>query len=433
MIERYSREQMKKVWSDENRFQKWLDVEVALAEAQAEAGVIPNAAPKAFKSAKIKLKRISEIEAQTHHDVIAFTTSVSEQAGEMGRFLHYGITSSDVVDTALSLMIQESGQILLEDCQGVMDSLKNLALRTKDLLGIGRSHGIHAEPTSFGLRFVSFYEEMSRNKNRLEQALEQLRYGQFSGAVGNYTTTTPAIEEQACKRLGLKPEVVGTQVIPRDRHAEFFWAAAVTASGIERIATELRHLQRTEVLEVEEGFKKGQKGSSAMPHKKNPISGENLTGCARLLRAALIPALENVPLWHERDISHSSVERVQFPDVCILMDYALNRLKGLLDGLVIKEENITKNLDHLKGLALSGVLLSDLVKKGVSREEAYASIQKAAHNAWDQGVDFLSEFQKVPLSAKVFQGEELKKQYSPERFKRHVDTIYQRVFSSGKS
>jgi len=392
-------------------------------------GLIPKSVPEKLKKIKINQKRILEIEKETHHDLIAFTTSLSEQMGDEGRFLHFGATSSDIVDTALSLQIQESSRLLIPLYQGLLSVLKKRAFETKDILTIGRSHGIHAEPTSFGLKFVSFYEEMRRNLDRFEEASKGLAIGQLSGPVGNYSFNTPEIEVKVCELLELNPDPISTQVIARDRHAAFFSAIAITASSIERMAVEFRHLQRTEVLELEEGFSKGQKGSSAMPHKKNPISAENLTGCARLLRSYLNPALENIPLWHERDISHSSVERLIFPDACILLDYALTRLKNLIEGLVIKEESIQKNLDQLKGLPFSAAVLLDFVSKGLTREEAYVIVQRAAHEAWDQNRDFLEVLYQEPKAKKLYSTlDSLKDSFSKERYLREVNAIYDRVF-----
>jgi adenylosuccinate lyase len=346
-----------------------------------------------------------------------------------GKWLHFGMTSSDVIDTALSLTIQKAGSLVLDDIDLVLKSLKKLAEKHKHLPCIGRSHGIHGEPTSFGLRFLSYWSEIHRQKLRFQEALEDCRVGQFSGAMGNFSSLQPDWEQRACEKLGLRAEPVSTQIIPRDRHAQIFWCLASLGTSMERIATELRHLQRTEVLEVEEGFSKGQKGSSAMPHKKNPISAENITGCARLLRSTLHSCLENVVTWHERDISHSSVERVQFPDSFILVDYTLHRLHRLLEGLEVKEDAIRKNLNHLNGLPLSGIVLLDLVKAGFSREKAYELIQKIAHKSWSENLDFLSELEK-DTEAKKFLGTDLHKSYGEEKFLKHVDQIFERSFKS---
>lgn len=427
MISRYTRKAMARIWSDEHRFETWKKVEHAMATAQASKRVVPKEVPNAIKACKINLSRIDEIEKITKHDVLAFTTSLSEQMGENGKWLHFGMTSSDVIDTALSCLIQESGQLILGELEGVLTELKKLADENKKQISVGRSHGIHGEPTSFGLKFLSFWAEMNRNKERLEKALKQLKVGQFSGAMGNFSTLDPELEKSACEILGLQSEPISTQVIPRDRHSEYFFALAILGSGIERIAVELRHLQRTEVMEVEEGFSKGQKGSSAMPHKKNPISGENLTGCARMLRSSVNASLENIVLWHERDISHSSVERVFFPDASILADYALHRLKTLLSNLKIFPEQIEDNLNQLKGLPLSGVILVDLVKSGLSREKAYELIQKHAHHAWDQNQDFLSLLEKESEITTAL-GRDLRKKYSSDRFLTHVDHLYSRTY-----
>jgi adenylosuccinate lyase len=429
MIKRYSRDIMANLWTDEKKFSSWLNVELALANVQLDLGLIPVEAKNCFnKDYKINIDRILEIESETHHDVIAFCTSITEQMDENGRFLHMGVTSSDVIDTGLSLQIKESAEIIKEDIDKVLNSLKNISLKHKDTLTIGRSHGIHAEYTSFGLKFLSSYSEFKRNQTRMNRAFDQLKTGKLSGPVGNYTSITPEIEAKVCEKLGLSPEPVSTQIIPRDRLAELFMAGSLMAASIERISVELRHLQRTEVLEVEEGFSKKQKGSSAMPHKKNPVSSENLTGCSRMLRSYMGAALENIPLWHERDISHSSVERVFLPDFFILLDYALNRLNRLIENLVVKEDNIQSNLEMLRGLPFSGAILNEMVQAGVSREKAYRIIQRAAHGSWDSKQDFKETLKSDKEFTEIFEDSKIEEFFSESNYLRHVDEIYNRFF-----
>ncbi len=394
MIARYRRPEMARIWEDRTRYQKWLRVELAVCEALATRKIIP---PKDWrvlkKRGELLLKkggvdpaRVEFHENKTLHDVIAFTTAVAEKIGPASRYIHFGLTSSDVVDTSLSLLIQESGEILLDDVRALLGTLKKQALRYQKLPTIGRSHGIFAEPTSFGLKFLGWYMEWKRNLERLENALENLRTGKLSGAVGVNAHFDPAFEKRVLEGLGLKRETVSTQVIPRDRHAEFLGVLAICGSSMERVAVELRHLQRSEVGEVMEGFRKGQKGSSAMPHKRNPISSENLSGCARMLRAYAQTGFENISLWHERDISHSSVERVFFPDAMQLMDYALCRLNSVLSGLVVCEDRVLENLNSAGNLVYSGHYLLALVQKGVRREDAYAWVQECAMGSLSGGV-----------------------------------------------
>jgi adenylosuccinate lyase len=380
MIERYTRAQMGDIWATESRFAQMLRVEIAVAEVQAELGIIPAEAFAAIRQkSKFNVKRILEIEQKTKHDVIAFVSNVAESVGKFGAFVHYGMTSSDVLDTALSLQIAESEKVLLQSANKLRNALIKSAKKYRTTLCAGRTHGIHAEPTSFGLKLLGFVTELDRNILRLKSAFANAAVAKLSGAVGTYSGQSPEVEEKVAKLLGLTPETVATQVIPRDRHAEIFSALAILGGGIERLAVELRHLQRTEVGEVIEGFSKGQKGSSAMPHKRNPISGENLTGIARLLRGYALTALENVALWHERDISHSSVERVVFPDAFIVADYALDRLAGVVDNLEVNEERMLTNMDLSAGQLFSSHLLLHLVKAGLSREDAYALVQSASH------------------------------------------------------
>ncbi len=380
MIDRYTRAPMGAVWAQDNRFAKMLEVEIAVAEVQAELGLIPKEAAKAIKAkGAFSVKRINEIEETTRHDVIAFVSNVAEKVGPMGRYIHFGLTSSDVLDTAMSLLIRDAGEILGETLQRLAKILKDRAVEFAGTLTAGRTHGMHAEPTSFGMKLAGFWAETERNRERLQAALKQIEIAKLSGAVGTYSTQTHLVEQGVATKLRLEPERLATQVVPRDRHAEVMWSLAMVGAGLERLAVELRHLQRTEVGEVTEGFAQGQKGSSAMPHKKNPISAENITGCARLLRAYAHAALENVALWHERDISHSSVERVAFPDAFILCDYAADRAVRLIAGLEVDAERMVKNIDLSRGQLFSSHLLLALVDKGLRREEAYALVQRLSH------------------------------------------------------
>lgn len=381
MISRYSLPEMSEVWSEESKWSALMNVEIAVARAQADLGMIPKKAFKDISSnAKFNIKRIKKIEETTKHDIIAFVSCLAENVGDSGKYIHYGLTSSDVLDTGLALQIKMAGEEVLKKVEALLETLILMIHEHWDTLCVGRTHGIHAEPTTFGFKLCGFYEELKRNKERLVRALEQSTTGQLSGAVGTHSFLGPKVEALVCKDLGLKVEPVATQVTPRDRYAELFNAIAMTGTFIERISVELRHLQRTEVSEVIEGFSKGQKGSSAMPHKKNPISAENLTGAARLLRSYAQAAMENVALWHERDISHSSVERVIFPDAFILLDYALNRLNRVLKGLYVDKERMLKNLNSLGGQIYSSHLLLDLVDAGLKRELAYKIVQGLAHS-----------------------------------------------------
>lgn len=381
MIERYTRPEMGQIWTLENRFCRMQDVEVAVAKAQAEAGLIPKAAAiDIAKKSKFSVKRILEIEKSTKHDVIAFVSNLAENVGKNGRYIHYGMTSSDILDTAMSLLVKDAGDVLRRSIAALEKSLLKQTRLHKQTLCSGRTHGMHAEPTSFGLKMASFYAELQRNKKRFESAMDQMMICKLSGAVGTYSTQGMLIEKKVAKFLKLKPEVIATQVIPRDRHAELMFSLSILGTGIERLAVELRHLQRTEVGEVSEGFSKGQKGSSAMPHKKNPISSENLTGASRLLRAYASAALEDVALWHERDISHSSVERVIFPDAFILCDYAVHRMAGVIENLVIDKARMRQNMDLSQGQLFSSHVLLKLVDQGLSREDAYKMVQKVSHS-----------------------------------------------------
>ena len=390
MIERYSRKEVKKIWDDYNKYSLWLDIELAAAEAMEKLKIIPKGVVKKVKSkARINVKRILQIEDKVKHDVIAFLTSISETVGKEARHLHKGMTSSDVLDTCFNIQLKQSGEIILKDIDNLLNSIKKQALKHKYTLCIGRSHGIHAEPITFGLKMLSFYQEFLRNKKRLENSIKEISTCAISGAVGTFANVDPRVESYVAKKLKLKIEPISTQIIPRDRHAQFFSTMAIIASSIERLATEIRHLQRTEVLEVEEFFGKKQKGSSAMPHKKNPILSENLTGLARLIRSSVIPALENVTLWHERDISHSAVERNIGPDTTIALDFALARLNNVIKNLNIYPKKMKENLEITNGIFFSQRVLIELTKVGFTREEAYKVVQKNAMSAWQGNSSFL--------------------------------------------
>ncbi|MDA8413974.1 MAG: adenylosuccinate lyase [Desulfobacteraceae bacterium] len=431
MIERYSRPEMAQIWAAKNRFQIWLEIETLACEAQAELGVIPKeVVPVIRAKGEFNIARIDAIEAEVKHDVIAFLTSVSEFVGPEARFIHQGMTSSDVLDTCLSVQLTQAADELLADLDMVLESLKTRALEHKDTVCIGRSHGIHAEPVTFGLKLASFYAEMQRNRTRLAAARENIATGAISGAVGTFANIDPFVEEYVCAKMGLKPEPVSTQVIPRDRHAEYFCVLAVIASSMERIAIEVRHMQRTEVLEAEEFFSKGQKGSSAMPHKRNPILSENLTGQARYIRSLCIPALENVALWHERDISHSSVERYIAPDATVALDFSLRRLNGLIKNLVVYPENMLKNLNQMKGLVFSQKILLDLTQAGVSREDSYRLVQRNAMKVWEEGKDFQTELLADPEVTGSLGEDKIREAFDLNYHLKHVDTIFRRVFGA---
>ena len=389
MIERYSRKEVKAIWDDYNKYSIWLKIEITAAEAMEKFKIIPRGVTKKVKStAKINVKKILEIEKKVKHDVIAFLTSITEKSGKDARYLHKGMTSSDVLDTCFNLQLKQSGEFLLKDIDELLKSIKKQALKHKFTLCIGRSHGIHAEPITFGLKMLTFYQEFLRNKKRLENSIKEISTCAISGAVGTFANIDPRIENYVAKKLKLDIEPISTQVIPRDRHAQFFSTLAIIASSIERLATEIRHLQRTEVLEVEEFFGKKQKGSSAMPHKKNPILSENLTGLARLIRSSVIPALENVALWHERDISHSAVERNIGPDTTIALDFALNRLSNVVKTLNIYPKNMMKNLNITNGIFFSQRVLLELTSVGFTREQAYEIVQKNAMKSWKDNSKF---------------------------------------------
>ncbi len=431
MIPRYTRPEMAKIWEPENRFRIWLEIETLACEKMAELGVIPAEAVRVIREkGDFDIARIDAIEAEVKHDVIAFLTSVAEFVGPEARFIHQGMTSSDVLDTCLSVQLTQAADELIADLEMVLASIKERALEHKDTVCIGRSHGIHAEPVTFGLKLASWYAEMDRNLTRLKAARENIATGAISGAVGTFANIDPVVEEYVCEKLGLKPEPVSTQVIPRDRHAEFFSVLAIIASSMERIAVEVRHLQRTEVLEAEEFFSKGQKGSSAMPHKRNPILTENLTGQARYIRSFAIPAMENVALWHERDISHSSVERYIGPDATVALDFSLRRLSGLIKNLVVYPENMLKNLNQMRGLVFSQKILLDLTQAGVSREDAYRMVQRNAMKVWEEGKDFQEELLADSDVVNALGEAKIRESFDLNYHLKHVDTIFKRVFGS---
>ena len=429
MIPRYSRPQMAAVWEPENRFRIWFEIEAHACDAMAELGMIPKAAAKAvWERGRFEVARIDEIERETHHDVIAFLTNLAEHVGPEARFVHQGMTSSDVLDTCLALQLARAADILADDIDGLLAALRKRAVEHKDTLCVGRSHGVHAEPTTFGLKLAGFHAEFERDRRRLQAARAEIATCAISGAVGTFADIDPRIEEHVARKLGLEIEPVSTQVIPRDRHAQFFATLAVIAASVERLATEIRHLQRTEVREVEERFRAGQKGSSAMPHKRNPVLSENLTGLARVVRAAVIPALEDVALWHERDISHSSVERVIAPDATIALDFALVRLTGVIDKLIVYPEAMWENLEKLGGLVHSQRVLLALIQAGMSREAAYRVVQRSAMEAWKGREGFLELLIRDADVAAHLDTDALRNLFDLSHHTKHVDTIFRRVF-----
>ncbi len=429
MIERYTRPEMAAIWTVEKRYQTWLKVEILATEAWAELGEVPKEAIEVIKKkASFDAKKIDEIEKVVKHDVIAFLTSVNESIGPESRFLHKGMTSSDLIDTSFAVLLKEASEIIISDIKRCMEVLKRRAMEHKMTPTMGRSHGIHAEPVTFGLKMALMYEEMKRNLARMERARDVIACGAISGAVGTFANIPPFVEEYVCKHLGLTPEPVSTQVIQRDRHAEFFTTLALIASSIENFSVELRHLQRTEVLEAEEYFSPGQKGSSAMPHKRNPISAENLTGLARLVRSNSFAAMENVALWHERDISHSSVERIIGPDSTIMMNYMLNRFTDLMDKLIVYPENMMKNLNLLHGLIHSQRVLLALTVKGASREEAYNLVQRNAMKVWEEGKDFKELLLADQDVARYLDKKEIENSFDLHYHLKSIDHIFNRVF-----
>ncbi len=430
MISRYTRPEMGRIWEAENRYAKWLEVEIAACEAMAEEGLIPESAVETIrKRARFSVDRILEIEQETKHDVIAFLTNVEEHVGPDSRYIHLGLTSSDVLDTSLALLLKEALALIVQDVKELMDALHEGALEHKDTLMIGRSHGIHAEPTTFGLKLAVWYAEMKRNLSRLKEAEDIISCGMLSGAVGTFANISPGVEARACEKLGLTPAPISTQIIQRDRHAQVFTTLAILAGSLEKIAVEIRHLQRTEVGEAEEPFSKGQKGSSAMPHKKNPIGSENICGLARLVRSNAMAALENMPLWHERDISHSSVERVIGPDSTILIDFMLVRLSRIIKGLVIHPERMIENLNKTRGLIFSQQVLLRLAEKGLERQKAYVMVQRNALKVWKEDVPFKDLLLADQGILAFLSKEEIEEIFDLRYHLKHVEDIYKRVFT----
>ena len=431
MIPRYSRPEMARIWEPETKFRIWLKIEIYAAEAMAELGLIPKeAAEAAKKRGGFDIERIDAIEREVKHDVIAFLTSVAEHVGPEARYLHSGLTSSDVLDTCFNVQLTEAADILIADLDALLAALKDRAYEHKDTITVGRSHGIHAEPTTFGLKLAVAYAEFTRARERMVRAREEVATCAISGAVGTFAHVDPRIEAYVAEKLGLSPEPISTQVVPRDRHAAYFATLAVIASSVERLATEIRHLQRTEVLEAEEFFSEGQKGSSAMPHKRNPVLSENVTGLARVVRGYAMPALEDVALWHERDISHSSVERMIGPDATVTLDFALHRLTGIIKGLVVYPERMRANLDQLGGLIHSQRVLLALTSAGVSREDAYRLVQRNAMKVWQEGKDFQTELLADKDVTKVLSPEVIRAQFDLGYHTKHVDDIFKRVFGA---
>ncbi len=431
MISRYSRERMEAIWSPENRYRKWLDIEILACEAMAKRGEIPAESLRNIREkADFDVARIDEIEKTTKHDVIAFLTSVTEKVGEDGRFIHRGLTSSDILDTSLALLLREAAGILIEDLDLLLAALRRKAVTHRHTPMIGRSHGIHAEPITFGLKMCLWYAEMRRNRDRLVRARGAISVGKLSGAVGTFSFVDPAIEEYVCEKLELKPAPVSSQIVQRDRHAEYFSTLAIIASSIDKFAQEIRLLQRTEVREAEEYFSPGQKGSSAMPHKRNPVLSENLSGLSRLMRSYAVAALEDMALWHERDISHSSVERVIGPDATILLDFMLNRFTGLIDHLVVYPERMLANIGMTRGVIFSQTVLLKLIEKGVTREEAYAVVQRNAMRSWQEGLEFKDLLLRDPEVNSRIKPEDLDDAFQISHFLKRVDFIFDRVFGS---
>ena len=428
MIPRYSRKEVAQIWEPMNKFNIWLDIEIYAAQAMEKYKIIPKGvAAKVRKKSKINIKRIDDIEKKTKHDVIAFLTSIAEVVGPEAKYLHQGMTSSDVLDTCFNLQLKQTGKVLLQDIDKILKTLKNKSKKYKNTITIGRSHGIHAEPVTFGLKLATYYAEFKRNKKRLEQAIDEISTCAISGAVGTFAHIGPNIEKFVAKKLGLKPEPISTQIIPRDRHAYFFNVLALIASSAERLATEVRHLQRTEVLEAEEYFSSGQKGSSAMPHKRNPVLSENITGLARLVRSYSIPGMENIVLWHERDISHSSVERNIGPDATVTLDFLLVRLNNVVANLVVHPKTMEDNLNKFKGLIFSQGVMLKLTQKGVKREDAYKTVQQNAMKTWDKNEDFYENLKKDKIITKNLNEKELKQLFDVNYHKRYINHILGRV------
>jgi len=433
MIKRYSRKEIAKIWEEKNKYEVWLDIEIAVAQAMEKLKIIPKGvASKVKKKGKINVDRIHKIENKVHHDVIAFLTSITEKVGKEGKFLHQGMTSSDVLDTCFNFQLVQASKILNKDIDEILKVLKNKSLKYKNTICVGRSHGIHAEPTTFGLKFASYYEEFKRNKKRLENAVKEISTCAISGAVGTFANIDPKIEAFVAKKLRLKVEPISSQVIPRDRHAYYFSILAIIAGSIERVAIEIRNLQRTEIQEVEEFFHRKQKGSSAMPHKKNPILSENITGLTRLIRSYVAPSLENIALWHERDISHSSVERNIGPDATVTLDFALHRLKNILTNINIYPKKMLKNLEITKGLIFSQRILIELTKHGFPREKAYRIVQEHAQNSWKKNIDLYDSLAKDKMLTKTISIKKLKKMFDLKYHTKKVNVIFRRIFKSSK-
>ncbi len=428
MIERYTREEMGNIWSEENKFKAWLEVEILACEAWSELGEIPKEdVEKLRKHASFDIQRIKEIEEETRHDVVAFTRAVSETLGEERKWVHYGLTSTDVVDTALSYLLKQANEILLKDLENFIEILKNKALEHKYTVMMGRTHGVHAEPTTFGLKLALWYEEMKRNLERFRFAAETVQVGKISGAVGTYANIDPFVEKYVCEKLGLTPAPISTQTLQRDRHAHYMSTLALIATSIEKFAVEIRGLQKSETREVEEFFAKGQKGSSAMPHKRNPIGSENMTGMARVIRGYMLTAYENVPLWHERDISHSSAERIILPDATIALNYMLNRMGNIIKNLTVFPENMKRNMNRTLGLIFSQRVLLALIDKGLTREEAYDTVQPKAMEAWEKQVSFKELVEKDEHITKYLTQEEIDDCFDYTYHLKHVDTIFKRL------
>ena len=430
MISRYSRKELVKIWSEENKYKIWLDIEVAAAQAMEKLGQIPKGVSSIVrKKARINVKRIHQIEEQVKHDVIAFLTSVTEKAGIKARYLHQGMTSSDILDTSFNIQLIQSGKIILKDIDSVLKVLKKQSRKYKFTPCMGRSHGIHAEPITFGLKLASFYEEFKRNKKRLSQAIEEVSTCAISGAVGTFANINPNVEKHVAKKLGLKVEPISTQIIPRDRHAFYFSVLGIIAGSVERVAIEIRHLQRTEVYELQEFFSKNQKGSSAMPHKKNPILSENLTGLSRMVRSAVVPALENIALWHERDISHSSVERNIGPDANITLDFALVRLTNILDNMIVYPKKMLENLNLTKGLIFSQELMLELTRTGLSREKSYKMVQRFAKKCFAENLDLFNVIQSDKYIMSHISQKRLRSIFSYSKHFKNINLIFRRVFN----
>ncbi len=430
MISRYTRPEMGRIWEHENRYTKWLEVEIAACEAMAEDGLVPKEALETIKEkANFSVEKILEIEETTKHDVIAFLTNVEESVGPDSRYIHLGLTSSDILDTSFALQLKEAMEMIIQAAKDFMEVLKRRAEEHKNTVTIGRSHGIHAEPVTFGLKMAVWYSEMGRNLKRLENALDVISHGKLSGAVGTFANISPKIEASTMKKLGLKPADISTQIIQRDRHAQYFTTLAILAGTLEKIAIEIRHLQRTEVLEAEEAFSKGQKGSSAMPHKKNPIGSENITGLARIVRSNCLAAMENMPLWHERDISHSSVERVIGPDSTILIHYMLLRMTGIIDRLVVHSDRMLENLNKMKGLTFSQQVLMKLATKGLERQEAYVMVQRNAMKVWEEDLEFKGLILKDQEIGRYLTKDEIEEIFDLDYHLKYVDEIFERVFT----